>query len=76
MYWKLDEDDQKVELDYPRDIQRVWKGVGYEIDTAFQWKDGNIFSYFLTPYYSSNFQAFYYFNIPFLTTRECYRNCI
>ena len=25
--------------DYPRDMS-MWKGIGYNIDTAFQWKDG------------------------------------
>lgn len=49
MYWKLDEDSGKVELDYPRDIQRVWRGVGYDVDTAFQWKDGKLLLYRLFP---------------------------
>lgn len=39
MYWRFDEDLGKVELDYPRDMS-MWKGVGYNIDTVFQWKDG------------------------------------
>lgn len=38
MYWRL-EDDGQVELDYPRDMS-VWRGVGYNIDTVFLWKDG------------------------------------
>uniref|UniRef100_A0A0K8T5Z3 Peptidase metallopeptidase domain-containing protein n=1 Tax=Lygus hesperus TaxID=30085 RepID=A0A0K8T5Z3_LYGHE len=43
MYWKFDEDEQRVELDYPRDMGNIWKGVGYNIDAAFQWKDGNVY---------------------------------
>lgn len=36
---RFDEDIGKVELDYPRDMS-MWSGVGYNIDTVFQWKDG------------------------------------
>jgi hypothetical protein len=36
---RLDEDVGKVELDYPRDMSK-WSGAGYNIDTVFQWKDG------------------------------------
>ncbi|BES95658.1 matrix metalloproteinase [Nesidiocoris tenuis] len=43
MYWKFDEDEGRVELDYPRDMANIWKGVGYNIDAAFQWKDGNVY---------------------------------
>lgn len=50
MYWKLDEEAGVVELDYPRDIQSVWKGIGYNIDTAFQWKDGSTY-FFKGPYF-------------------------
>lgn len=42
MYWKFDEDVGKVELDYPRDMS-MWSGVGYNIDTVFQWKDGKTY---------------------------------
>ncbi|XP_021938956.1 matrix metalloproteinase-2-like isoform X2 [Zootermopsis nevadensis] len=42
MYWKFDEDIGKVELDYPRDMS-MWSGVGYNIDTVFQWKDGRTY---------------------------------
>ncbi|KAK3919707.1 Matrix metalloproteinase-16, partial [Frankliniella fusca] len=38
VYWRLDEDVAKVELDYPRDMS-MWRGVGYNIDAVFQ-KDG------------------------------------
>lgn len=41
MYWRLDDETGRVLLEYPVDIMRVWKGVGYNIDAAFQWKDGN-----------------------------------
>lgn len=36
---RFDEDIGRVELDYPRDMA-MWKGVGYNIDSVFQWKDG------------------------------------
>lgn len=35
---RFDEDTKRVELDYPRNMA-VWRGVGYNIDSAFQWKD-------------------------------------
>lgn len=38
-YWRFDEEIQHTELDYPRDMV-IWKGVPYNIDAAFQWKDG------------------------------------
>lgn len=41
MYWRLDEDVGTVELDYPRDMS-MWRGVGYNIDAVFQWKDGKV----------------------------------
>ncbi|XP_050499658.1 matrix metalloproteinase-2-like [Diabrotica virgifera virgifera] len=42
MYWRFDEEVQKVELDYPRDMS-MWKGVGTDIDAVFQWKDGKTY---------------------------------
>lgn len=39
MVFRFDEDLGRVELDYPRDMA-MWKGVGYNIDSVFQWKDG------------------------------------
>lgn len=38
-YWRFDEDEMQVELDYPRDMS-MWKGIGYNIDSAFQYTDG------------------------------------
>lgn len=38
-YWRFDEDEMQVELDYPRDMS-MWRGIGYGIDSAFQYKDG------------------------------------
>lgn len=38
-YWKFDEEENKVELDYPRSIT-AWRGVPSDIDAAFQWTDG------------------------------------
>jgi len=39
MYWRFDEEEQYVELDYPRDIERIWRGIPYKIDAVFQWQD-------------------------------------
>jgi hypothetical protein len=39
MYWRFDEDEMHVELDYPRDMS-MWRDIGYNIDSAFQYKDG------------------------------------
>lgn len=43
MYWRLDDETGKAELDYPRDIMAMWHGVGDNIDTVFQWTDGNTY---------------------------------
>ncbi|XP_055537460.1 matrix metalloproteinase-2 [Wyeomyia smithii] len=42
LYWRFDEDTNHVELDYPRDMS-MWKGVGYNIDSAFQNRDGKTY---------------------------------
>lgn len=41
MYWRFDEEVGRIELDYPRDMS-MWRGVGYNIDAVFQWKDGTL----------------------------------
>ncbi|KAG5684905.1 hypothetical protein PVAND_014115 [Polypedilum vanderplanki] len=41
-YWRFDEDEMHVELDYPRDMS-MWRGIGYDIDSAFQYKDGKTY---------------------------------
>jgi len=42
-YWRFDEEDNRVELDYPRDMT-VWKGIPVPIDAAFQWaSDGHTY---------------------------------
>lgn len=47
-YWRFDEDEMQVELDYPRDIKSIWKGIPYDIDSAFQYKDGkNLYELFI-----------------------------
>lgn len=38
---RFDEEVKRVELDYPRDMS-MWRGIGYNIDTAFQDRDGEI----------------------------------
>uniref|UniRef100_A0A182PKF5 Peptidase metallopeptidase domain-containing protein n=1 Tax=Anopheles epiroticus TaxID=199890 RepID=A0A182PKF5_9DIPT len=42
LYWRFDEDTNRVELDYPRDMS-MWKGIGYNIDAAFQYRDGKTY---------------------------------
>ncbi|KAJ8731273.1 hypothetical protein PYW07_004437 [Mythimna separata] len=42
MYWKYDEEKGRVDYDYPRNMA-MWKGVGYHIDSVFQWKDGKTY---------------------------------
>lgn len=44
-YWRFDEKEQRVELDYPRKMG-MWKGVGTDIDAVFQWRDGKVFIFF------------------------------
>lgn len=41
IFYRFDEDIHHVELDYPRDMS-IWRGIGYHIDAAFQYKDGKI----------------------------------
>lgn len=35
--FRFDEEVGRVELDYPRDMS-MWRGIGYHIDTAFQYQ--------------------------------------
>lgn len=37
--YRFDEEEGRVEKDYPREIARAWRGVN-KIDTVFQWSDG------------------------------------
>lgn len=39
MYWRYDDETERMELDYPRDMN-IWRGVGDNINAAFQWHDG------------------------------------
>lgn len=39
-YWRCSEDERSVEVDYPRTMDGIWKGVGFNIDSAFQNVDG------------------------------------
>uniref|UniRef100_A0A147BPY1 Putative matrix metalloproteinase n=2 Tax=Ixodes ricinus TaxID=34613 RepID=A0A147BPY1_IXORI len=41
-YWRYDETDRSVELDYPRHI-RMWRGVPHGVDAAFQYSDGQTY---------------------------------
>lgn len=38
MYWRFNEEQHRVEYDYPRDM-KLWSGVPYNIQSAFQWTD-------------------------------------
>lgn len=40
-YWRFDDETQMTEPDYPRDM-RLWRGVGYHINAAFQHYDGTL----------------------------------
>ncbi|XP_055313723.1 matrix metalloproteinase-2-like isoform X2 [Sitodiplosis mosellana] len=42
MYWRFNEDIHQMEPDYPRDMS-IWRGIGYHIDAAFQYKDGKTY---------------------------------
>jgi len=46
MYWKYDNKTDRMELDYPRDMS-IWKGIGNNIDAAFQWHDGKPWEYLI-----------------------------
>ncbi|KAH7960273.1 hypothetical protein HPB49_018491 [Dermacentor silvarum] len=41
-YWRYDEFDRSVEFDYPRHV-RMWRGVPYNVDAAFQHTDGQTY---------------------------------
>ncbi|XP_004520956.1 matrix metalloproteinase-2 isoform X1 [Ceratitis capitata] len=47
LYWRLDDDTGRVELDYPRDMS-IWRGIGYNIDAAFKYSNGK--TYFFKGY--------------------------
>ncbi|EFA09264.2 matrix metalloproteinase-2 [Tribolium castaneum] len=53
MYWRFDEEERKVELDYPRDMS-MWSGVGTDIDAVFQWKDGRTYFFKGTGFWKFN----------------------
>ncbi|XP_058984401.1 matrix metalloproteinase-2 [Musca domestica] len=42
LYWSLDRETGRVELDYPRDMS-IWSGIGYNIDAAFQYTNGKTY---------------------------------
>lgn len=41
-FCRYDEDIHHIELDYPRDMS-IWQGIGYYINSAFQYTDGKNF---------------------------------
>ncbi|XP_054289089.1 matrix metalloproteinase-2-like [Macrosteles quadrilineatus] len=43
IYWRFDEEEKHIELDYPREITTMWKGMGSHFDAVFQWKDGKTY---------------------------------
>jgi hypothetical protein len=45
LYWRFDEFERRVELDYPRDMA-IWMGVPYGIDAAFQWHKNGLTYFF------------------------------
>lgn len=44
-YWRLDDAQEKVEVDYPRDMS-VWRGIPHNIDAVFQWHRNGITYFF------------------------------
>lgn len=58
VYWKYDNKTDKMELDYPRDMS-IWKGVGYNINAAFQWHDGERILYATTTCGASRFKLYH-----------------
>ena len=44
-YWLLDEKNERVESDYPRDMS-TWQGVPSHLDAAFQWHRNGITYFF------------------------------
>lgn len=42
LFCRYDEDIHHIELDYPRDMS-IWQGIGYYINSAFQYTDGKNF---------------------------------
>jgi len=53
LYWRIDENTGKVELDYPRDMS-IWAGVGYNIDAAFQYTNGKTYFFKNLGYWEFN----------------------
>ena len=51
MYWRFDEEIQHVELDYPRDLPSVWRGVPAGVDAAFRHTDGNTYFFLGSDYW-------------------------
>lgn len=46
MYWKLNEKNDFIEPDYPRDMS-IWRKVPVPLDSAFKYWDGKSFYHFL-----------------------------
>lgn len=45
MYWKLNEKNDFIEPDYPRDMS-IWRKVPVPLDSAFKYWDGKSFNFF------------------------------
>lgn len=61
-YWRFDDEINKVDLDYPRNMS-IWKGIGTNIDAAFQWKNGKIrfFSHYYIKFILYQFRSVFFF---------------
>ena len=53
MYWRYDDEENRVQLDYPRDIS-MWKGVPHNIDAAFQYIDQKTYFFKGTGFWEFN----------------------
>ncbi|XP_040575020.1 matrix metalloproteinase-2 isoform X1 [Lepeophtheirus salmonis] len=56
-YWRFDDDERRVELDYPRNISKVWQGVPSHIDSVFTATNGKTFFFKDSVYYPFNDQG-------------------
>lgn len=72
---RFDEEVGRVELDYPRDMS-MWRGIGYHIDTAFQYQGMVFCSYTkINIYYLSYNDFIFVWGIAlcnFLILNQCF----
>jgi hypothetical protein len=62
-YWKLDINVMKPEVDYPRLISAIWKGIPSTVSTALTWSKGS----------SNQFNLFFFSDLYFIDAGEIYK---